>query len=101
MNGRNCSPPWKHVHNYGSPTASRTKRCSGRPKAFADRSSSAKGEIYGTGGLTFPGYDQEGWVRCQGYATADWPLLVELWAAYNPTWTVLCCSTTTAHGFPS
>jgi len=34
-------------------------------------------------GLTFPGYDQEGWVRCQGYATADWQLLVELWAAYN------------------
>jgi hypothetical protein len=35
------------------------------------------------GGLTFPGYEQEGWVRCQGYGTADWPLLVELWAAYN------------------
>jgi hypothetical protein len=35
------------------------------------------------GGLTFPGYEQEGWVRCQGYATADWQLLVELWAAYN------------------
>ena len=35
------------------------------------------------GGLMFPGYDQEGWVRCQGYETADWPLLVELWAAYN------------------
>jgi hypothetical protein len=35
------------------------------------------------GGLTFPGYEQEGWVRCQGYATADWPLLVDLWAAYN------------------
>ena len=34
-------------------------------------------------GLTFPGYDQEGWVRCQGYVTADWLLLVELWAAYN------------------
>jgi hypothetical protein len=35
------------------------------------------------GGLTFPGYEQEGWVRCQGYATADWSLLVDLWAAYN------------------
>ena len=35
------------------------------------------------GGLSFPGYEQEGWVRCQGYATADWRLLVELWAAYN------------------
>jgi hypothetical protein len=33
--------------------------------------------------LVFPGYDQEGWARCQGYAAADWPLLVELWAAYN------------------
>jgi hypothetical protein len=35
------------------------------------------------GELTFPGYEQEGWARCQGYATADWSLLVELWAAYN------------------
>jgi len=35
------------------------------------------------GGLSFPGYEQEGWVRCQGYATADWRLLIELWAAYN------------------
>jgi len=35
------------------------------------------------GELTFPGYEQEGWVRCQGYETADWLLLVELWAAYN------------------
>src|SRR5258706_9340245 len=33
--------------------------------------------------LVFPGYEQEGWARCQGYATADWALLVELWAAYN------------------
>ena len=35
------------------------------------------------GGLAFPGYEQEGWVRCQGYATADWSLLVDLWAAHN------------------
>src|SRR5436305_7352967 len=35
------------------------------------------------GALTFPGYEQEGWARCQGYAAADWSLLVELWAAYN------------------
>jgi hypothetical protein len=35
------------------------------------------------GELTFPGYEQEGWARCQGYAEADWALLVELWAAYN------------------
>ena len=35
------------------------------------------------GGLSFPGYEQEGWVRCQGYATEQWGLLVELWSAYN------------------
>lgn len=35
------------------------------------------------GELTFPKYEQEGWARCQGYATADWSLLVDLWAAYN------------------
>jgi hypothetical protein len=35
------------------------------------------------GGLAFPGYDQEGWARCQEYSTAQWGLLVELWAAYN------------------
>lgn len=35
------------------------------------------------GGLTFPGYEQEGWARCQGYAVADWSLLIDLWAAYN------------------
>ena len=29
------------------------------------------------GELAFPGYEQE------GHAEADWPLLVELWAAYN------------------
>jgi len=35
------------------------------------------------GELTFPAYEQEGWARCQHYATADWPLLVELWRAFN------------------
>jgi hypothetical protein len=35
------------------------------------------------GNLTFPGYEQEAWARCQGYATADWNLLIDLWAAYN------------------
>ena len=35
------------------------------------------------GELFFPGYEQEGWARCQGYATANWSLLVDLWAAYN------------------
>ena len=33
--------------------------------------------------LDFPRYEQEDWVRCQGYAAADWALLVELWSAYN------------------
>jgi hypothetical protein len=36
-----------------------------------------------TAELVFPEYEQEGWVRCQGYATAEWALLVELWASYN------------------
>lgn len=35
------------------------------------------------GRLSFPGYEQEGWVRCQGYASADWQLLIDLWVAYN------------------
>jgi DinB superfamily len=33
--------------------------------------------------LVFPGYEQEGWARCQQHADADWPLLVDLWSAYN------------------
>ena len=33
--------------------------------------------------LTFPKYEQEGWARCQDYASADWSLLIELWSAYN------------------
>ena len=36
-----------------------------------------------SGTLSFPGYEQEGWARCQGYAAADWSLLIDLWAAYN------------------
>ncbi|QDU87841.1 DinB superfamily protein [Pirellulimonas nuda] len=35
------------------------------------------------GGLTFPGYEQEGWARCQHYASADWGLLIDLWSSYN------------------
>jgi len=35
------------------------------------------------GSLTFPGYEQEGWARCQGYANSDWRLLIGLWEAYN------------------
>lgn len=33
--------------------------------------------------LLFEGYEQEEWVRAQGYATTDWAELVELWARYN------------------
>jgi hypothetical protein len=33
--------------------------------------------------LSFPGYEQEKWARCQGYAAAEWNLLIDLWAAYN------------------
>lgn len=35
------------------------------------------------GELTFPGYEQEGWARCQRYVTADWQHLVTLWRAFN------------------
>lgn len=33
--------------------------------------------------LVFPGYEQEAWVRAQGYADEPWPLLVNLWKSYN------------------
>lgn len=33
--------------------------------------------------LRFPGYQQEAWVKVQDYISADWTLLVDLWAAYN------------------
>ncbi len=33
--------------------------------------------------LTFPGYDQEEWVRVQRYDTANWTEMVHLWYAYN------------------
>ncbi len=33
--------------------------------------------------LVFPGYDQEAWVRLQGYQDAPWLPLLELWADYN------------------
>ena len=35
------------------------------------------------GRLRFPGYEQEGWARCQDYADADWSLLLRLWRDYN------------------
>lgn len=34
-------------------------------------------------GLTFDGYEQDGWVRVQRYQDAPWPALVATWAAYN------------------
>jgi DinB superfamily len=33
--------------------------------------------------LEFPGYDQNGCIRVQAPASADWNLLVSLWAVYN------------------
>jgi hypothetical protein len=33
--------------------------------------------------LRFPAYAQEDWARSQGYGTADWRLLVDLWRLYN------------------
>ena len=33
--------------------------------------------------LVFPGYEQEAWVRAQGYREEPWPLLVELWRSFN------------------
>ena len=33
--------------------------------------------------LVFPGYEQESWVRAQGYKEESWPLLVELWRSFN------------------
>ena len=35
------------------------------------------------GDLRFPGYEQEGWARCQDYAAADWQMLIDLWRSYN------------------
>ena len=37
----------------------------------------------GGGGLTFEGYDQEGWVEAGRYRDADWTDLVMLWQLYN------------------
>jgi len=33
--------------------------------------------------LVFPGYDQDAWVRVQGYRDRSWNDLVALWRAYN------------------
>ena len=34
-------------------------------------------------GQVFPGYEQEQWVRIQGYQSARWSDLIDLWRAYN------------------
>ena len=34
-------------------------------------------------GLVFEGYEQDEWVRVQGYADEPWPHLVNLWKFYN------------------
>ena len=34
-------------------------------------------------GQDFPRYEQEQWVRIQGYQSARWSDLIELWRAYN------------------
>ena len=36
-----------------------------------------------TNPLTFPRYEQNHWVSAQGYASASWPALIELWYYYN------------------
>lgn len=33
--------------------------------------------------MVFPGYEQEEWVRVQRYQDEPWPLLVQLWKAFN------------------
>lgn len=33
--------------------------------------------------LSFPSYDQNAWVACQQYGSADWSTLVDLWVVYN------------------
>lgn len=33
--------------------------------------------------LIFPGYEQEDWVRVQGYRNAPWKELLALWQSYN------------------
>lgn len=41
-------------------------------------------------GLTFQGYDQDGWVAIQHYAERDWPDLLDTWVVLNEqmAWTV-------------
>lgn len=37
----------------------------------------------GAAPVTLPGYEQNDWVRAQGYREADWAGLVAFWSAYN------------------
>jgi DinB family protein len=37
----------------------------------------------GTAELSFPGYEQDAWVRAQDYQNTAWPQLVDLWVLYN------------------
>jgi len=37
----------------------------------------------GTTELSFPGYEQDAWVRAQDYQNTPWPQLVDLWVLYN------------------
>ena len=36
-----------------------------------------------TDDLVFPGYDQDEWVRVEGYNAEPWPQLVQLWRLFN------------------
>ena len=36
-----------------------------------------------TGGLSFPGYEQDNWVDVQKYQDESWQELIQLWASYN------------------
>jgi hypothetical protein len=35
------------------------------------------------GGLVWPGYDQNGCVRVQGFQQAPWPMLIDVWGSMN------------------
>jgi hypothetical protein len=39
--------------------------------------------LNGTGEFTFPGYEQDDWVRRQDYNSKPWTELVELWRLFN------------------
>lgn len=49
--------------------------------AFNNHQRFVRGQL--TERLEIPGYAQNDWVRCQGYAEADWNELITLWEALN------------------